>query len=109
MRIQILFLGFKGLRGNARGTSKWPLNGGWPLNRGSSEISKTFRRLATILKQTRDGSSIATPIRPTEKDGGCTFYHNSFRTCNSNIAYPRFEVYKTFLCVVMSNFMVFMR
>ena len=29
--------------------------------------------------------------------------------CNSNIAYPRFEVYKTFLCVLMSNFMVFMR
>ena len=29
--------------------------------------------------------------------------------CNSNIAYPRFEVYKTFLCVFMSNFMVFMR
>ena len=27
----------------------------------------------------------------------------------SNIAYPRFEVYKTFLCVFMSNFMVFMR
>ena len=32
--------------------------------------------------------------------GGC---------CNSNIAYPRFEGYKTFLCVFMSNFMVFMR
>ena len=31
------------------------------------------------------------------------------RPCNSNIAYPRFEVYKTFLCVFMSNFMVFMR
>ena len=29
--------------------------------------------------------------------------------CNSNIAYPRFEVYKTFLCVFMINFMVFMR
>ena len=29
--------------------------------------------------------------------------------CNSNIAYPRFEVYKTFLCVFMSNSMVFMR
>ena len=26
--------------------------------------------------------------------------------CNSNIAYPRFEVYKTFLYVFMSNFMV---
>ena len=23
--------------------------------------------------------------------------------CNSNIAYPRFEVYKTFLCVFMSD------
>ena len=31
------------------------------------------------------------------------------RPGNSNIAYPRFEVYKTFLCVFMSNFMVFMR
>ena len=31
------------------------------------------------------------------------------RPCNSNIAYPRFEVYKTFLCVFISNFMVFMR
>ena len=31
------------------------------------------------------------------------------RPYNSNIAYPRFEVYKTFLCVFMSNFMVFMR
>ena len=30
------------------------------------------------------------------------------RPCNSNIAYPRFEVYKTFLCIFMSNFMVFM-
>ena len=29
--------------------------------------------------------------------------------CNSNISYPRFEVYKTFLCVFMRNFMVFMR
>ena len=29
--------------------------------------------------------------------------------CNSTIAYPRFEVYKTFLCVFMRNFMVFMR
>ena len=29
--------------------------------------------------------------------------------CNSNIAYPRFEVYKTLrLCLFMSNFMVFM-
>ena len=28
------------------------------------------------------------------------------RPCNSSIAYPRFEVYKTFLCVFMSNFMV---
>ena len=31
------------------------------------------------------------------------------RPYNSNIAYPRFEVYKTFLCVFVSNFMVFMR
>ena len=31
------------------------------------------------------------------------------RPCNSHIDYPRFEVYKTFLCVFMSNFMVFMR
>ena len=31
------------------------------------------------------------------------------RPFNSNIAYPRFEVYKTFLCVFMSNFMAFMR
>ena len=30
-------------------------------------------------------------------------------SCNSNIACPRFEVYKTFLCVFMINFMVFMR
>ena len=29
--------------------------------------------------------------------------------CNSTIASPRFEVYKTFLCVFMRNFMVFMR
>ena len=31
------------------------------------------------------------------------------RPCNSNFAYPRFEVYETFLCVFMSNFLVFMR
>ena len=31
------------------------------------------------------------------------------RPRNSNIAYPWFEVYKTFLCILMSNFMVFMR
>ena len=31
------------------------------------------------------------------------------RPCNSNIVYPRFEVYKTFLCIFMSNFMAFMR
>ena len=31
------------------------------------------------------------------------------RPCISNIAYRRFEVYKTFLYVFMSNFMVFMR
>ena len=31
------------------------------------------------------------------------------RPCDSNMAYPRFEVYKTFLCVFMSDFMVFMR
>ena len=31
------------------------------------------------------------------------------RPSNSNIAYPRFEVYKTFLRVYMRNFMVFMR
>ena len=30
------------------------------------------------------------------------------RPCNSNITYPRFEVYKTFLSVFMSN-LVFMR
>ena len=62
-------------------------------------------------------------------DGGCTFHHNSFRTqhvqlhiksylvrggggirpCNRNIACPRFEVYETFPCVFMSNFMVFIR
>ena len=29
--------------------------------------------------------------------------------CKSNNAYPRFEVYKTFLCLFVSNFMVFMR
>ena len=76
-------------------------------------------------------------MRRTKKDGGCTIlpqflsnltrpithkviYIYSFfwggggggveiRPCNINIAYPRFEVYKTFLCVFMSNFMVFMR
>ena len=31
------------------------------------------------------------------------------RPYNSNIAYPRFEVYKTFLRVFMRNVMVFMR
>ena len=35
------------------------------------------------------------------------FWGGEIRPCNSNIAYPRFEVYKTFLCVFMSNFMVF--
>ena len=75
-------------------------------------------------------------MRRTKKDGGCTilpqFLSNltrpithkviyiyilffvcvggvEIRPCNINIAYPRFEVYKTFLCVFMSNFMVFMR
>ena len=62
MGIQILILGFKGLSGNARGAGKWPLNGGWPLSRGSSEISKTFRGIITILKQTRNGSSTTSPV-----------------------------------------------
>ena len=62
MRIQILILGFKGLSGNARGTAKWPLNGGWPLNRGLSETCKSFGRIIFILKQTRNGSSITGPI-----------------------------------------------
>ena len=62
MRIQILILGFKGLKGNARGVGKWLLNRGRQFNRGSSEISKTFRRIITILKQTRNGSSITGPI-----------------------------------------------
>ena len=49
---------------------------------------------------------LSNPTRPiTHKviflDGG------EIRPCDSNIAYPRFEVYKTFLCVFMSNFMVF--
>ena len=71
-------------------------------------------------------------MRRTKKDGGCTilpqFLSNltrpithkvifgwgveeggEIRPFDSNIAYPRFEVYKTFLCVFMSNFMVFMR
>ena len=39
-----------------------------------------------------------------ERGGG----GGGIRPCNSNIAYPRFEVYKTFLWVFMSNFMVFM-
>ena len=52
MRIQILILGFRGLNGNARDTGKWP------LNEGPSKISKTFRRITTVLKQTRNGSSI---------------------------------------------------
>ena len=56
MRIQILILGFKGLSSNARGTSKWPLNS------GSSEISKIFRGIITILKQTRNGSSTTSPV-----------------------------------------------
>ena len=34
---------------------------------------------------------------------------SEIRRCNSNIVYPRFEVYKTFLCVFMDNSMVFMR
>ena len=33
---------------------------------------------------------------------------SEIRPCNSNIACPRFEVYRTFLCVFMSNFVVFM-
>ena len=56
MRIQILIFGFKGLSGNAKGTGKWP------LDKGSSEISKTFERIITILKQTRNGSSITSPV-----------------------------------------------
>ena len=56
MRIQILILGFRGFNGNARDTGKWP------LNEGSSKISKTFRRITTVLKQTRNGSSITSPI-----------------------------------------------
>ena len=35
------------------------------------------------------------------------FWGGENRPRNSNIAYPRFEVYKTFLCVFMSNFVVF--
>ena len=37
------------------------------------------------------------------------FWGSEIRPCNNNIAYPRFEVYKNFLCVFMSDFMVFMR
>ena len=41
--------------------------------------------------------------------GGGEEGKGEIRPCNSNFAYPRFEVYETFLCVVMSNFLVFMR
>ena len=34
---------------------------------------------------------------------------DEIRPCKSNIAYPRFEVYKTFLYVFMGNSMVSMR
>ena len=41
--------------------------------------------------------------------GGGGEGEGEIRPCNSNFAYPRFEVYETFLCVFMSNFLVFMR
>ena len=31
-----------------RGTDKWPFNGGWQLNRGSSSNSKIFSRNITL-------------------------------------------------------------
>ena len=37
------------LSGHPRGTSKWQLNGGWPLSRGSSEISIIFSRNITLF------------------------------------------------------------
>ena len=42
------------LSGHPRGTSKWTVNGGWPLNRGLSK--QHF-----ISKQTRDRRSITGP------------------------------------------------
>ena len=41
--------------------------------------------------------------------GGGGEGEGEIRPFNSNFAYPRFEVYETFLCVFMSNFLVFMR
>ena len=38
------------LSGHPRGTSKWRLNGGWPVNRGSSEISIIFSRNITLFE-----------------------------------------------------------
>ena len=49
-------------------------------------------------------SNLTRPITFYGGGGG-----SEIRPCNSNIAYPLFKVYKTFLCVFMINFMVFMR
>ena len=37
------------LSGHLRGTSKWRLNRGWPLSRGSSEIIIIFSRNITLF------------------------------------------------------------
>ena len=40
------------LSGHPRGTGKWPLNGDWPLDRGSSQVGILFSR--HIILFTRD-------------------------------------------------------
>ena len=65
---------------------------------------------SAVRKKTAAVHFTTTPFEPNTAN--CTYLgggRGEIRPCNSKIAYPRFEVYKTFLCVFMSNFMVFMR
>ena len=71
-------------------------------------------RLRGIIRRTENFMAAVhfTTIPFEPNTANYTYSHiwggGEIRPCNSNIAYRRFGVYKTVLCVFMSNFMVFM-
>ena len=56
------------LSGHSWGTSQWPLNGGWPLNRGLSEMSIIFSRNITLIwnkRATRETLLVHNKLSPS--------------------------------------------
>ena len=75
------------------------------ISKGVAEKTKRWRLY--ILQQFLSNLNGRLHIKSYLGGGGGG--EGEIRPCNSNFAYPRFEVYETFLCVFMSNFLVFMR